>query len=177
MPRIALARRSFEGTKVGAVIFRARHQNDALQMARSGIDRLYCVDQHVTIVRDVGSVTCCGAGGRAERCVEHVSRLRAAGELRLDIVSIEQIDADMAIASGIGYGAARQADYRPFLVSQKPLDDVAPDHSECADYNGLLAPLHVSALVALIRHYLQACSSRRASINAFLFQSMQRVWI
>ena len=64
------------------------------------------------------------------------------GELLRRVLSVEQIDRDVAVARR-GLGApARQADDGPAAVREQPRDDVAPDHAERADDDGLFVVCH-----------------------------------
>jgi len=54
----------------------------------------------------------------------------------------EKIDADVPIARPRLGRPARQADHRPVVLFEKPLDDIAPDHPEGADDDGLFALCH-----------------------------------
>ncbi len=77
-----------------------------------------------------------------KRRVENVRRVLQSGELVCGILSVEEIDSDVAVARrGIG-GPARQADDGPVVLLEQPRDDVAPDHAERADDDGLFVLCH-----------------------------------
>ena len=64
------------------------------------------------------------------------------GEFFRRIFSVEQIDSDVAVARR-GLGApARQAGDGPAAVREQPRDDVAPDHTERANDDGVFVVCH-----------------------------------
>ena len=154
--RIALARRRPVGPEMRPVVFRAGDQHHAAQAQRGPLDRRDGVDQHGAVRRDVFGIARGGAGRGLKRRVENVRGVAQAGELVRRLLSVEQIHGDVAIARrGLG-GAARQADDGPVALLEQPRDDVAPDHAERADDDGLFVLCHAWA----IRPFPQASACR-----------------
>jgi hypothetical protein len=50
----------------------------------------------------------------------------------------------MPVAAALGNGAARYSDYRPFVIGEKPFDDIPTDYSERPHHDCLVAHLHAS---------------------------------
>ncbi len=135
--RIALARRRPVGPEMRTIVFRAGDQDHATQRARRPIDRRDGVDEHVAVRSDVRCIARSGAGRRLKRCVENVRDVLQSGKLFRHALGVEEIDSDVAVARrGIG-GPTRQADDGPVALPEQPRDDVAPDHTERADDDGL----------------------------------------
>src|SRR5437588_760341 len=59
--------------------------------------------------------------------------------------TIQQVDADVAMAGCSLGGAARQADHRPVVLLEQPFDDVAPDDAERPDHDGLFVLGHAAS--------------------------------
>ena len=124
------------------IVFRAGDHHHATQRGRRPVDRRDGVDEHVAVRSDVRCIARSGAGRGLKRRVENVRGVLQSGKLFRRILRLEEIDSDVAVARrGIG-GPAREADDGPLTLLEQPRDDVAPDHTERPDDDGLFVLCH-----------------------------------